>query len=83
MVSELAVHDGARSNTPPVISHLSSGDYAVDEDTFQSTMKYIFTFIEKVPRIPLQFKAIVLTLCTGETSRKYRRETLPTLSPHR
>ena len=31
-----------------VISHLSVGDHSVDEETFQSTMKYIFTFIEKV-----------------------------------
>lgn len=39
------------SNDPEVISHLSSGDYAVDEENFQSTMKYIFTFIEKVRQI--------------------------------
>lgn len=51
MVSELVGWDSACSNDPPVISHLSSGEYAVDEDTFQSTMKYIFTFIEKVHRI--------------------------------
>lgn len=31
-----------------VISHLSVGEHAVDEETFQSTMKYIFSFIEKV-----------------------------------
>jgi hypothetical protein len=31
-----------------VISHLSTGDHAVDEETFQSTLKYIFKFIEKV-----------------------------------
>lgn len=31
-----------------VISHLSVGDHSVEEDAFQSTMKYIFTFIEKV-----------------------------------
>lgn len=30
-----------------VISHLSVGEHAVDEETFQSTMKYIFSFIEK------------------------------------
>lgn len=40
--------NGTHSNDPTVISHLSSGDYAVDEENFQSTMKYIFTFIEKV-----------------------------------
>ena len=31
-----------------VISHLSVGEHAVNEDSFQSTMKYIFSFIEKV-----------------------------------
>lgn len=31
-----------------VISHLSVGAHAVDEEAFQSTMKYIFSFIEKV-----------------------------------
>lgn len=31
-----------------VISHLSVGPHAVDEEVFQSTMKYIFNFIEKV-----------------------------------
>jgi condensin complex subunit 1 len=31
-----------------VISHLSVGEHAVDEESFQSTMKYIFSFIEKV-----------------------------------
>lgn len=32
----------------PVISHLSVGAHAVDEEKFQSTMRYIFKFIEKV-----------------------------------
>ena len=31
-----------------VISHLSVGPYAVEEEMFQSVIKYIFTFIEKV-----------------------------------
>ena len=31
-----------------VISHLSTGDHAVEEGIFQSTLRYIFTFIEKV-----------------------------------
>lgn len=34
-----------------VISHLSVGEHSVDEETFQSTMKYIFTFIEKAGSI--------------------------------
>jgi condensin complex subunit 1 len=33
---------------PLVISHLSTGEHAVDEETFKSILKYIFTFIEKV-----------------------------------
>ena len=33
-----------------VISHLSVGAHAVDETVFQSTMKFIFNFIEKVSR---------------------------------
>jgi condensin complex subunit 1 len=31
-----------------VISHLSTGDHAVEEEIFKSTMRYIFSFIEKV-----------------------------------
>ena len=34
--------------TRTVISHLSVGDHAMDEEGFQRTMRYIFTFIEKV-----------------------------------
>ncbi|TFY76678.1 hypothetical protein EWM64_g7334 [Hericium alpestre] len=46
--TELSTKDNAiYNNLPDVISHLSVGDHAVDEETFQSTMKYIFTFIEK------------------------------------
>ena len=32
----------------PSISHLSVGEHVMDEDGFQRTMRYIFTFIEKV-----------------------------------
>ncbi|KAF8988934.1 non-SMC mitotic condensation complex subunit 1 [Cyathus striatus] len=46
--SELSTKDNAiYNNLPDVISHLSTGEHAVDEETFQSTLKYIFTFIEK------------------------------------
>ena len=31
-----------------VISHLSTGEHAVEEEVFQSTLRYIFSFIEKV-----------------------------------
>ncbi|KAF9066748.1 non-SMC mitotic condensation complex subunit 1-domain-containing protein [Rhodocollybia butyracea] len=45
---ELSTKDNAvYNNLPDVISHLSSGDHAVDEDMFQKTLKFIFTFIEK------------------------------------
>lgn len=40
-----------------VISHLSVGAHSIDEEAFQSTMKYIFGFIEKV-RLPMS--ALVL-----------------------
>ena len=36
------------TRAPTVISHLSVGDHAMDEEGFQRTMRYIFTFIEKV-----------------------------------
>ncbi|KAF9269363.1 hypothetical protein L218DRAFT_1072228 [Marasmius fiardii PR-910] len=46
--TELSTKDNAiYNNLPDVISHLSTGEHAVDEEKFQSTMKYIFTFIEK------------------------------------
>jgi condensin complex subunit 1 len=40
---------------------LSSGEYAVDEENFQSTMKYIFTFIEKVRQTILSLHGWILT----------------------
>lgn len=46
--TELSTKDNAiYNNIQDVISHLSVGPHAVDEDVFQSTMKYIFNFIEK------------------------------------
>ncbi|KAG8948308.1 Condensin complex subunit, partial [Tulasnella sp. 419] len=58
--TELSTKDNAiYNNLPDVISHLSVGEHAVDEDTFQSTMKYIFTFIEKEK----QAENIVEKLC--------------------
>ncbi|KZT53109.1 hypothetical protein CALCODRAFT_501450 [Calocera cornea HHB12733] len=58
--SELASKDNAvYNNLPDVISHLSTGDHAVDEETFQRTMKYIFGFIEKEK----QAESIVEKLC--------------------
>jgi condensin complex subunit 1 len=42
-----------------VISHLSVGEHAMDEEGFQRTMRYIFTFIEKEK----QAESIVEKLC--------------------
>ncbi|KAG2072264.1 hypothetical protein BDR04DRAFT_1134704, partial [Suillus decipiens] len=45
---ELSTKDNAiYNNLPDVISHLSIGDHSVEEDIFESTMRYIFSFIEK------------------------------------
>ncbi|KAI8974763.1 non-SMC mitotic condensation complex subunit 1-domain-containing protein [Trametes punicea] len=58
--AELSTKDNAiYNNLPDVISHLSVGAHAIDEEVFQSTMKYIFTFIEKEK----QAENIVEKLC--------------------
>lgn len=54
-----------------VISHLSTGDHAVEEEVFQSTLRYIFTFIEKV-RFDFLINYCYMTLFIGETSGKHR-----------
>lgn len=60
------------NNLPDIISHLSSGANAVDEEKFEKTMSYIFTFIEK----DKQAEAIVEKLCQrfqlAETERQWR-----------
>jgi condensin complex subunit 1 len=46
---ELSTKDNALyNNLQDVISHLSVGKFKVDEDSFEKTMRFIFTFIEKV-----------------------------------
>lgn len=46
---ELSTKENAiYNNLPDIISHLSVGKHAVDEETYQSIMKYIFRYIEKV-----------------------------------
>ncbi|WFD43939.1 condensin complex non-SMC subunit Cnd1 [Malassezia psittaci] len=46
--SELATKENAvYNNLPDIISHLSSGQQAVDEEVFANTMRFIFTFIDK------------------------------------
>ncbi|OCB84889.1 hypothetical protein A7U60_g8111 [Sanghuangporus baumii] len=71
--TELSTKDNAiYNNLPDVLSHLSVGEHAVDEETFQSTMKYIFTFIEKEK----QAESIVEKLCQrfrlSEDPRQWR-----------
>lgn len=58
--SELSTKDNALyNNLQDVISHLSIGAHAVDEETFEKTMRFIFKFIEKEK----QAEAIVEKLC--------------------
>ncbi|KAK0538110.1 condensin complex non-SMC subunit Cnd1 [Tilletia horrida] len=46
--SELSTKENAvYNNLPDIISHLSIGQHAVDEKTFEKTMSYIFGFIDK------------------------------------
>ncbi|KAH9887887.1 non-SMC mitotic condensation complex subunit 1-domain-containing protein [Cubamyces lactineus] len=71
--AELSTKDNAiYNNLPDVISHLSVGAHAIDEEAFQSTMKYIFTFIEKEK----QAENIVEKLCQrfrlSEDPRQWR-----------
>ena len=45
---ELATKDKAiYNNLPDIISHLSSGEMPVAEDTFQTSMRFIFKFVDK------------------------------------
>ncbi|ORY31954.1 non-SMC mitotic condensation complex subunit 1-domain-containing protein [Naematelia encephala] len=58
--TQLSTKDNALyNNLQDVISHLSIGAHAVDEETFETTMRFIFTFIEKEK----QAEAIVEKLC--------------------
>ncbi|KAH7887142.1 non-SMC mitotic condensation complex subunit 1-domain-containing protein [Phlebopus sp. FC_14] len=71
--TELSTKDNAiYNNLPDVISHLSTGDHAVEEEVFQSTMRYIFSFIEKEK----QAENIVEKLCQrfrlSEDPRQWR-----------
>ncbi|KAI0030503.1 non-SMC mitotic condensation complex subunit 1-domain-containing protein [Vararia minispora EC-137] len=71
--TELSGKDNAiYNNLPDVISHLSVGEHAMDEEAFQNTMRYIFTFIEKEK----QAENIVEKLCqrfrTAEAARHWR-----------
>ncbi|EIW78221.1 hypothetical protein CONPUDRAFT_138601 [Coniophora puteana RWD-64-598 SS2] len=70
---ELSTKENAiYNNLPDVISHLSTGEHAVEEEIFQNTMKYIFTFVEKEK----QSESIVEKLCQrfrlSEDPRQWR-----------
>jgi len=70
---ELSTKENAiYNNLPDVISHLSAGEHAVDEEVFQKTLKYIFGFIEKEK----QAENIVDKLCQrfrlSEDPRQWR-----------
>ncbi|KAI0000131.1 non-SMC mitotic condensation complex subunit 1-domain-containing protein [Russula compacta] len=71
--TDLSTKDNAiYNNLPDVISHLSVGEHAMDEEGFQRTMRYIFTFIEKEK----QAESIVDKLCQRfrltEDTRQWR-----------
>ncbi|EJF55739.1 hypothetical protein DICSQDRAFT_184215 [Dichomitus squalens LYAD-421 SS1] len=70
---ELSTKDNAiYNNLPDVISHLSVGAHAIDEEKFQNTMKFIFGYIEK----ERQAENIVEKLCQrfrlSEDPRQWR-----------
>ncbi|KAG8742199.1 Condensin complex subunit [Ceratobasidium sp. 414] len=70
---ELSLKDNAiYNNLPDVISHLSVGEHSVSEESFQSTMQYIFKFIDKEK----QAETIVEKLCqrfrTATEERQWR-----------
>jgi condensin complex subunit 1 len=76
------VHAYPARTVPTVISHLSVGEHAMDEEGFQRTMRYIFTFIEKVRCASLLTHPLTNTLL-GKTSRKHRREAMPAFPAQR
>jgi condensin complex subunit 1 len=83
--TELSTKDKAiYNNLPDIISHLSSGDSAVSEDTFCKSIKFIFTFVDKVRPFLLSSSISGLTLgrntATETRSREYSREALSTIS---
>ncbi|CAE6532324.1 unnamed protein product [Rhizoctonia solani] len=68
---ELSTKDNAiYNNLPDVISHLSVGEHSVPEEAFQSTMSYIFKFIEKEK----QAETIIEKLCQRFRSAAEERQ---------
>lgn len=79
--TELNTKDNALyNNLQDVISHLSVGRWKVDEECFERTMRFIFTFIEKVssaPPIPAVQESKLIHV--GEASRVDHREAVSTV----
>ncbi|GAA5867223.1 hypothetical protein JCM8547_003124 [Rhodosporidiobolus lusitaniae] len=68
---ELATKDKAiYNNLPDIISHLSTGANPVEEDTFQTSMKFIFKFVDKKK----EAESIVEKLCQRFTSTTEPRQ---------
>ncbi|KAF9479751.1 hypothetical protein BDN70DRAFT_833871 [Pholiota conissans] len=70
---ELSTKENAiYNNLPDVISHLSIGEHAVDEETFEKTLRFIFKYIEKEK----QAESVVEKLCQrfrlSEDPRQWR-----------
>ena len=81
--TELSTKDNAvYNNLPDIISHLSVGVHAVDEEVFKSTMKFIFKFIEKVCMV---FIGLFITdgYLTGEASGEHYRQALSKIQTRR
>lgn len=69
--TELSTKDNALyNNLQDVISHLSTGAHAVDEETFERTMRFIFTFVEKVSPAEQCARDTGLTSARGHLQEK-------------
>ncbi|KAG2363022.1 non-SMC mitotic condensation complex subunit 1-domain-containing protein [Suillus spraguei] len=70
---ELSTKDNAiYNNLPDVISHLSTGDHSVEEEIFKSTMRYIFSFIEKEKQAENIVEKLCQRLRLSEDPRQWR-----------
>ena len=65
-----SVQNAIYNNLPDIVSSLSSGDHAVNEDMFESTMRFIFKFIEKVSAAPQQPHQTLTVPCFRNVKQK-------------
>ncbi|KAK4689086.1 condensin complex subunit 1, partial [Tremellales sp. Uapishka_1] len=71
--SELSTKDNALyNNLQDVISHLSIGTHAVDEETFERTMRFIFTFIEKEKQAEQLVEKLCMRFRLATEERQWR-----------